>query len=612
MSIHRNLSNNKHGEILIRFEVQRSQERCWRMLTHQIHNQLLLKNVRVEVVYEDSPVFADEEVSAIVRFRHLGEKQQQQQEDSNNGTIPEDAPVRQSETSDGDIQQQGESNEENGWFGKRVSMQLSNAARSLFLEEAEQQAEQKPKLRNKSIDLLIGYIQLSGFFTYDEEVIDREKLKDFRNKAAVAGKIGGLEGLELSKTQNEGIFGSVAHGIGNFFNTTTDELEAEADSKKQELEKLIPFFSTSQSLLFSELNLKPGDVKTFYFKCKLPHTLPPSYNGSSIKINYHFIVGASLNKQIPKPLNIHFPLKIYPKFDEDGYQPTSNLDKFILLPSDKSLNEIVESSNGRRSSFKSIKKIILTKPKLSQSNKKEKFLNKIENLIENDENFNQESDFNFDEFQNLNNKQIISNFIELVNNNSNSIINDSKPISIIKEGYNFEKQISKIQSQFIIARNGQSITTLTFSKPFYTIGEEIKLTLDLQNKDLKTTGVLISLESIELIRDSFSADIDLTKTLPRIIPHHKESFSTFQTSHLPISINIPLSSTPQFKTNIFEIKWCLSLKFILSDDEFLTELHNDDTGSLKLGKENLSGTDFVCRLPITVLPSYKDFGGIIA
>lgn len=588
------------------------------MLTHAIFNQLLTKNVRVEIVYENSPVFADEEVSAIVRFRHLGEAVKKTNGDSND-TIDENATSTAANGDGNDASASAgasdranatststSTEEQDGWFGKRLSMQLSNTARALFLEEAEN-TEKKPSLRNKPSSFLSGYIQLSGYFTYDEEVVEGEKLREVRTKAAVAGKIGGLEGLELSKNKNDGMFGMLTNGIGNLLNTNINELGVEDQEKKKELEKLVPFFSTSQSLLFSELHLESGDVKTFYFKCKLPKALPPSYKGSSIKINYHLIVGASLDKAIPKPLNIHFPLKIYPNFDEDGYQPISNLDKFILLPNDKILNEAVQTS-GRRTSFKTIKKVIFTQPKLTQNTKKEKFLQRIEQLA--DDKDSQGRDLNITDFKSTNSKEILTTFSENINNRGE--IDENIPLKIQKEGYTFEKQVSKIQTQYIISRNGQSITTLTFSKPFYKIGEEIKLSLDFNNKQLKTTGVLVSLESLELIRDSFSADLDLTKTLPRSISYYKDSFPTFNIKDLSLSIPIPLYATSQFKTNIFESRWCLSLKFVLSEEEKSVIIHSDETGEMFTARENMNGTDFICRLPIIVLPSDQDFGGITA
>lgn len=572
------------------------------MLTHSIHNQLLTKNVRVEIVYESSPVFADEEVSAIVRFRHLGESIPKPTlnhiNESSSSNVTNGQHDRAPEESN-----PPESDQDGGWFGKRISMQLSNATRALFLEEAEK-TEKKPALRNRPSDFLSGYVQLSGFFTYDDEVVDGEKLKEYRTKAAVAGRIGGLEGLELSKNSNEGVFGMLTNGIGNFLNTGIGDLAAQDQEKKKELDKLVPFFSTSQSLLFSELHLESGEVKTFYFKCKLPKTLAPSYNGSSITINYHLIVGASLNKGVPKPLNLHFPLKIYPNFDEEGHQPVCNLDRFILLPPDKILNEAIQTHGARRSSFKTMKKLILTQPKLTQNTKKEKFINRIEHLIEN----KQDQDLNMSDFKTTSTKEILTRFSENINNKGE--IDETIPMKTQKEGYSFEKQVTKIQTQYIISRNGKTITTLTLSKPFYKIGEEIKLCLDFLDKELQATGVLVSLESLELIRDSFSADLDLTKTLPRSLSFFKESLPTYNVETLPLSIPIPLSATPQFKTNIFESRWCLSLKFVLSEEEKLMVVHSDDTGEMYSALENMNGTDFICRLPITVLPSDQDFGGI--
>jgi hypothetical protein len=548
------------------------------MYIHSIHSQHIQRNVRIEVVYEDNPVFADEEVSAIIRFRHLGEAVVKTQEE---------APAEDRKPAE-----EGSS----GWFGKRLSLQLSNATRSLFLEESDK--EESGSTQNKPIDLTTGFVQLSGYITYDPHVINHEKIEEFRKKSAISGKIGGLDGLELTKSHGNGIFDK----ISGYFNQELDTMADEQDEKNKNLETMVPFFSTPKSLLFSEVNLQPGETQIFYFKCRLPRALPPTYDGRGIKIHYRLIAGASLDQKLPTPVNVHFPLRISQNFDENGYQPVASLDKFILLSSDKLFNELFQSKTGRRSSFKTIKNMILTQPKLSQTNKKELFLKQLDQLIQHPD---EQPQFKIDDFKTSSVMENISLYTEALITKGEV---DQDDETVKRDGYVFQKQVTKLQTQYIINYNSQHISTLTFSKPIYKIGEAVKISLDLSSNDVSTTGILVSLETIEMIRESYGADQEETSSS---ITHFKESYTTMQMESIQLSIPIPLSSTAQFKTNIFESKWCLVIKFILTKDELQRKVHEDSTGELTFAKEQMGGFEFNCRLPLTVLPSDQDFGGII-
>lgn len=542
------------------------------MYIHAIHSQFLAQNVRVEVVYEDNPVFADEEVSAIIRFRHLGEP------------VVAEPAVTRPVVNDG---------ADSGWFGKRLSMQLSNATRSLFLEE---NGEKDNKV-NEPVELLTGFVQLSGFITYDPQVVNHEKVEGFRKSSAVSGKIGGLDGLEVTRTQNNGLLGQ----FSGMFNQNIDDIAQQRQTNSNELDTMIPFFATPKSLLFGEVRLQPGETQVFYFKCRLPRALPPSYEGKSISIHYRLITGASLNHHGTAPTNLHFPLNLAQHFNEQGYQPTASLDKFTLLSSDKLFNVIFQSETGRRSSFKSIRNLVLTEPKLSQTSKKDKFRERLEQMLSEDQ---AQLDFKVGDFKNASVKENIANYTELVINRGKV---DDGESTIRSDGYTLEKQVVKLQTQYLINYNGRSIATLTFSKPIYKLGESMRITLDFHSKDMATTGVLVSVESLELIRDSFATD---QTQPPLMITHFKESYATMNQQLTPLNIPIPLSATAQFKTSIFESKWSLALKFVLSDAELQHTVHEDATGSMQFSPEAIAGSEFNCRMPLCILPPDQDLGGI--
>lgn len=531
-------------------------------------------------------MFADEEVSAIIRFRHLGPKAEHKTTEPVVESTEPTAPAR---------------GEEGGWFGKRLSLQLSNATRSLFLDGLDQQDQNDWK--SQPVDLLTGFVQLTGFVNYDPQVISHEKVDPLRKKSAISGKIGGLDGLELTKAANGGFLdkftGLFQTGINDIDNPQKKEQE---ETKKQQLETMVPFFSTPKSLLFGEIKLQSGETQTFYFKCRLPMTLPPTYHGKSVRIQYRLVTGASLDRNLPTPINLHFPLNIAQNFNERGYQPVSSLDNFILLSSDKLFNELFQSGASRRSSFKTIKNLILTEPKLTQTNKKDLFMKQLDTMIRAD---NDSTDFEIEQFKNSDVKENIARFTETLINRGT--LDEEEPPTIKKDGYTLEKQVQKLQTQYNISCNGQSITNLTLSKPIYKIGDCIRLHFDFTNKQLTTSGVLTTLESLEMIRDSYATN---PGDQARSIQHFKESYATMNHTSLALEIPIPLSATGQFKTSMFECKWALSIKFILVKEKLMSVVHEDTSGVLSFSNDSVAGFEFNCRLPIIILPPNQDFGGI--
>jgi hypothetical protein len=593
-----------------------------KMPSHAVHTHGLLKNVSVEAIYENNPVFADESVSVILRFKHLGQSNEEDGVDLGQNPAAPSAPSSSGSSEDA-RRSTGNGSE---WFGKRLSTQLSNSARALFLDEFNKsQSKSAEDAFNKSIELFSGYVQVSGVFTFDEGVIDAEKFDQIHKKTTVSGKIGGLQGLELSRHQNDNLLTYISSGLSGFFSSDIQSMAKDGEeSATQQLfesnKNLIPFFSTNQSLLFSSITLKAGEIKSFYYNCKLPNFLPPSYIGSSTKIDYTLIIGSSIdvNDGIPKPLVLKFPLRISPFFNKDGYQPIYDLNKFILLQSEKSFGESIE----RKASFKQLRKLIDTRvstENLSLVDKREIFLKRIKDLQETDNN-----EDTIDNFTKSKVKDNISQFTELQTstqthtNESDSQQNDTTRTKQIN-GFQFERQITKFQNQYMINRNGKFISLLTFSRSFYKVGDSIRLHFNFQSPDatlesVKATGVMITLENSELIRNSFSVHDtqETTDKNTQSIIHYRESFSTFNVANFSVNVPIPINSTAQFKTNIFESKWSIVFKFILAQDDgdFTVKAFEDNTGVLQFAKDSLGGAEFNCRIPIAVIPSDQEFGGI--
>ena len=62
-------------------------------------------------------------------------------------------------------------------------------------------------------------------------------------------------------------------------------------SKAQKLTDGLPLLNTPPSILFSDLDIAPGESKTFTYDILLPAQLPPSYRGKVVRFSYKLVIG---------------------------------------------------------------------------------------------------------------------------------------------------------------------------------------------------------------------------------------------------------------------------------------------------------------------------------
>lgn len=70
--------------------------------------------------------------------------------------------------------------------------------------------------------------------------------------------------------------------------------------------------------------------------------------------------------------------------------------------------------------------------------------------------------------------------------------------------------------------------------------------------------------------------------------------------------------TGQFKTDVFQHKWMVGLKFVIiakTESITLDQFYEDKKGILFHSKENLEGEEFTCYVPIPILCTSEDFMG---
>jgi len=97
--------------------------------------------------------------------------------------------------------------------------------------------------------------------------------------------------------------------------------------------KSLPVLDTLRSLIGVDIQLKPGESKSYTYSSRLPHNLPPSFRGQALRFGYELEVSidiavpASGGKQRVKEFSV--PIKVWPQV---AYKQGSVANYDILAP----------------------------------------------------------------------------------------------------------------------------------------------------------------------------------------------------------------------------------------------------------------------------------------
>ncbi|GMM34013.1 hypothetical protein DASC09_013380 [Saccharomycopsis crataegensis] len=239
---------------------------------------------------------------------------------------------------------------------------------------------------------------------------------------------------------------------------------------------------------------------------------------------------------------------------------------------------------------------------------------------------------------------------------------------------------SQLKTQFLVKFKNKFTTRLIFDKPFYKIGDSINLCFDFVNslpdhKDsLTVSGISVSLESVERfkyeylldyqnsieemhkqfqenpqqaykswkmpspangsqyqqmsyeqINDNIYIERELNNTNPTYWKkfthiHWVKKYSLLSSSFKKFNVNdlfLDYSLTPQFNSDIFRLKYYLSFKFVILEEDgenthgvYLKNLHHDTNGDLFGVKDSLNGVTLGIKIPLNILASDSDFHNI--
>ena len=166
--------------------------------------------------------------------------------------------------------------------------------------------------------LMMGYGQITGSCILDGSLIDQGPFEEVKRKGIIGGQGGGGVVRSDSIKRDSGFFGAL--GWGNIGNSLGDllggnELSSIRETKSSDSAKSIPILSTPQAILFVNLQLGPGESKTYFYSHPLPKGIPPTHKGRAMNVSYNLTVGtqraAELTQQ-HRVRQVDVPFRVLP------------------------------------------------------------------------------------------------------------------------------------------------------------------------------------------------------------------------------------------------------------------------------------------------------------
>lgn len=182
----------------------------------------------------------------------------------------------------------------------------------------------------------MGYAQVSASFTVDGSLVNQSVFEEVKRKGVVGGQAspGGLPGRPTPTAERP-------RKTGGFWNALkwnaieesingllpNNDLDGLREMRGVSSERSIPLLSTSQSLLFVDLRLAPGEEQAYYFSFSLPQGLPASHKGKAIKISYNLVIGTQRpsGPNEPQRINrINIPFRVFSGVNGKLHSPIRN------------------------------------------------------------------------------------------------------------------------------------------------------------------------------------------------------------------------------------------------------------------------------------------------
>ncbi|KAI9880700.1 MAG: hypothetical protein M1830_001333 [Pleopsidium flavum] len=449
--------------------------------------------------------------------------------------------------------------------------------------------------------LMMGYAQVVGSFTLDGSLVNQAPFEEVKRKGVLGGEGGGgVVGLEKSKS-NSGLFralgwGSIGESIGGLLGDK--ELSSIKEMREIANSRSVPLLSTPKSILCVNLQLAPGETKSYSYSFRLPRGLPPSHKGKAIKISYHLVLGtqrANKSKEKRSVHHVNFPFRVLGTVNGQGeilghdlmspYVPLQDQARILSLDKAPSTSQA-----------KNIGSVAKEAPDSSLQG----FLSYVDSIHE---------------------RSRQNSGIGLL---SPTATRGTREPSVLEEPASVKEAIdlailqsnittssNRSTRRFEIARNGRHVAVIMLTRSAYRLGETITAAIDLSGADIPCFSMCATLESSETVDPAIAlrSSASIYRVTRRI--HASQVENTLFARKVSFSPSIPVAATPEFVTSGVSLEWKLRIRFVTSrlageeedeggGDALLEEVGRDDRALVVAAVENITCESFEITVPLRV------------
>ncbi|KAI0472379.1 Rgp1-domain-containing protein [Xylaria cf. heliscus] len=463
--------------------------------------------------------------------------------------------------------------------------------------------------------LMMGYAQVQGSFTLDGSLVNLTPFEAVKRKAVVGGQGGGVIGVESSRRSNSFLTGFGWSGLGNSIGELLggSEFSSIKDMRGAASSKSIPLLSTPQSILFVDLQLGPGESKTYEYSFKLPKGLPPTHRGRAIKITYNLVVGTQRagGAKEQQVRSVDIPFRVLGSVNSYGEILGHDLlspyiilrDQAKVMPHEKGLNSSLLKKRAR--------------PDIPNSGIND-FLIYVDELLD----------------RPRDGLGLLSPTATATPSRRSSFVAETttakQAIDLAIMRSNMSSESGQSSNRFAIARNGQRVGVVMLARPAYRLGETVTMAIDFTDAEIACYAVHAALETSERVDPSLALRSEASVHRVTRKVYASSSEATLFSRRIVFTPTIPISATPEFMTSGLTLEWKIRIEFVVpssastnpsasaddtGDDEgdareetapkdghpLLEEIsHNDKSGLILVAAENLECESFEVAVPLRV------------
>ncbi|KAI1210303.1 Rgp1-domain-containing protein [Annulohypoxylon truncatum] len=450
--------------------------------------------------------------------------------------------------------------------------------------------------------LMMGYAQVQGSFTLDGSLINLGPFEAVKRKAVLGGQGGGVIGVESSKRASGLLtgfgWGSLGNSIGELLGG--GELSSIKQMRGVASSKSIPLLSTPQSILFVDLQLAPGESRTYEYSFKLPKGLPPTHRGKAMKISYSLVIGTQRpgGTKEQQVRSVEIPFRVLGSVNSHGEILGHDLLSPYIILRDLAKVKALDKS----AIYTPSKRHKPDHPGSTYNG----FLGYVEELLDRPHR----------------GLGLLSPTATAPQSRRTSAFEESASakdaidLAIIRS--NLSSDSGQSSNRFEIARNGRRVGVVMLARPAYKLGESVNMAIDFTGAEIPCYAIHAALETAERVEPTLALRSEASVHRVTRKVYGSSSEATLFARRVVFSPTIPISATPEFVTSGLSLEWKIRIEFVvpssategpdLADSDtgtqphpLLEEISRDERGGLVLvAAENLDCESFEVAVPLRV------------